>query len=201
MVGTPILVMLFSHFILHDKISSNKIIGIILGFSGAAYLILNGGRLSFDSGSSLGNLFIFVNAASYALFLVLIKPLMNKYSPITLMKWLFTFGTLYVLPVSFYMIDQTDFSAIPTNIWMAIAYVIIFTTVLAYFLNNYSLKKISPTMNSAYIYLQPFLATLVALFAGKDKLTWTEIIAAAFIFTGVYYVSFKKASNKVETQP
>lgn len=199
MVGTPILVLVFSHFILHDKISRNKIIGIVLGFSGAAYLILSGGSLSLESGTFLGNLFIFINATSYGLFLVLIKPLMKKYSPITLMKWLFLFGIIYVLPVSFYMIEETDFAAIPNNIWMAIFYVIIFTTVLAYFLNNYSLKKISPTMNSAYIYLQPFLATVVTLVIGKDRLTWTEIIAATLIFTGVYFVSFKQNPNKIKT--
>ncbi len=199
MVGTPILVLVFSHFILHDKISGNKIIGIVLGFSGAAYLILSGGSLSLESGTFLGNLFIFINASSYGLFLVLIKPLMKKYSPITLMKWLFLFGIIYVLPVSFYMIEETDFASIPNNIWMAIIYVIIFTTVLAYFLNNYSLKKISPTMNSAYIYLQPFLATVVALVVGKDRLTWTEIIAATLIFTGVYFVSFKQKPKKIKT--
>ncbi len=103
MVGTPILVLVFSHFILHDKISRNKIIGIVLGFSGAAYLILSGGSLSLESGTFLGNLFIFINASSYGLFLVLIKPLMKKYSPITLMKWVCLFGIIYVLPVSFYI--------------------------------------------------------------------------------------------------
>lgn len=199
MVGTPILVLVFSHFILRDKMSGNKIIGIVLGFSGAAYLILSGGSFSLESGTFLGNLFIFINASSYGLFLVLIKPLMNKYNPITLMKWLFLFGIIYVLPISFYMIEETDFASIPNNIWFAIIYVIIFTTVLAYFLNNYSLKKISPTMNSAYIYLQPFLTTVVALVVGKDRLTWTEIIAAALIFTGVYFVSFKQSPNKIKT--
>ena len=195
MVGTPILVLVFSHFILHEKISRNKIIGIVLGFSGAAYLILSGGKLSLESGTFLGNLFVLINATSYGLFLVLVKPLMTKYSPLTIMKWLFTFGIIYVLPFSFYLLDDTNFSAIPVKIWFSVAYVIIFTTVFAYFLNNYSLKRISPTMNSAYIYLQPFLATVVAVIAGKDKLTWVEIIAAVLIFAGVYFVSL----NKVKT--
>ncbi len=190
MVGTPILVLLFSHFILNDRLSKQKVAGIFLGFAGAAFLILQGGKLSLSSGTFLGNLFVFINASSYGLFLVLIKPLMKKYSPITLMKWLFTFGLIYIFPVSIFLVNKTDFAAIPTHIWLSIAYVIIFTTVFAYFLNNYSLKKISPTMNSAYIYLQPFLATVVALIAGKDRLTWVEILAAAFIFTGVYFVNF-----------
>lgn len=189
MVGTPILVLVASHFILKEKITSSKVLGILLGFLGAAYLIMGGGSFDFSSNTSIGNLFILINAASYGIFLVLVKPLMARYEPIVIMKWLFTFGLIYVIPVSFYLLEETDFASIPTNIWLSIGYVVVFTTVLAYFLNNYSLKNISPTMNSSYIYLQPFLATVVALFAGKDHLTWAEVIAAALIFLGVYFVS------------
>lgn len=197
MVGTPILVLVFSYFLLGERISGNKIVGILLGFSGAAYLILHAGALSINSGTFMGNIMILINATSYGLFLVIVKPLMAKYPPVVIMKWLFTFGLVYVIPVSFYLLDDTDFSVIPTNIWYSIAYVILFTTVLAYFFNNYSLKNISPTINSAYIYLQPFLATVVAIILGKDALTWTEVIAAALIFAGVYFVSLKSSGSKL----
>jgi len=195
MVAIPIMVMVFSHFIIGEKITRNKLLGIIFGFAGAVYLILQGGSFSLDASTSLGNLLIFLNASSYALFLVLVKPLMAKYSPITVMKWVFTFGLVYVIPVSVPQVLTSDFGAIPFNIWLSIAYVIFFTTVLAYFLNNFSLKTISPTMNSAYIYLQPFLAAVVALFAGRDKLTYIEVLAAASIFTGVYFVNFRKEKS------
>ena len=189
MVSVPILVLLASHIILKEKMTINRIVGIALGFSGAAFLILEGGSFSFSSGTFLGNLFILINAASYGIFLVLVKPLMAKYEPVIIMKWIFTFGLIYIVPVSFYLLDEADYASIPTNIWLSVVYVIIFTTVLAYFLNNYSLKNISPTMNSAYIYLQPFLATVVSLILGKDRLAWTEVFAAAMIFSGVYFVS------------
>ena len=190
MVGTPILVLLFSHFILKERITGYRLLGIILGFAGAAYLIISGGGPNLGSNTILGNFFVFINASSYGLFLVLIKPLMKKYRPITLMKWLFTFGLVYILPVSAHLTMKTDFASIPSGIWLSVIYVILFTTVLAYFLNNYSLKNISPTMNSAYIYLQPFLAALVALLAGKDRITFTAMIAAVLIFAGVYFVNF-----------
>lgn len=197
-VGVPILVLVFSHFLLKEPLTRNNLIGVILGFSGSAYLILNGGSFSLDSDTFLGNIFILINSASYALFLVLVKPLMSKYHPLTVMKWVFLFGLIFVIPVSFYMLDETDFAAIPTKIWYAISYVILFTTVVAYFLNNYSLKRVSPTVNSTYIYLQPFLATVIALVLGKDKLSWHEVIAAALIFTGVYFVNRK---SDVESNP
>ena len=196
MVSIPILVLVFSHFIIGDRMSTNKIIGISLGALGAAWLILHGSNFSFTSGTFIGNLFLLINATSYALFLVLVKPLMAKYSPLTIMKWLFTFGLLLVFPFSIRLTLDADYTQIPFNIWMSIGYVILFTTVLAYFLNNFSLKKISPVMNSSYAYLQPFLATLVALALGKDYLTWTEVIAALLIFSGVYFVSRKSGFLK-----
>ena len=195
MVTIPIMVMVFAHFIIGDKINSNKLIGILFGFIGAAYLILQGGSISLGINTSLGNLFVFLNASSYALFLVLVKPLLKKYSAITVMKWVFTFGFIYILPFTFKLVMASDFDTIPVNIWMSIVYVVIFTTVLAYFLNNFSLRTITPTMNSAYIYAQPLIATIISLWATKDRLTYVEVVAAFFIFTGVYFVNFRKGKK------
>jgi len=195
MVGVPILVLFFAHFIIKERITKNKMIGIVLGFSGSVFLIIQAGNASFQ-GSQLGNLLVFTNAASYALFLVLIKPLMIKYHPLTVMKWVFTFGFVLITPFTLHLVLIADFRIIPTNIWLSIGFVVLFTTVIAYFLNNFSLKVISPTVNSAYIYFQPFLATFVAISFGKDVLTWPEIVAALLIFTGVYFVNFNHSVNK-----
>ncbi len=192
MVSTPILVLVMSHFVLKEKITTIKLIGILLGFSGAAYLILRGGRFDISKKTMLGNLFILINASSYGLFLVLVKPLMSKYKPITVMRWIFTFGLIFVFPVSIKIITNTDFRIIPFNIWLSIGYVVIFTTIIAYFLNNFSLKRLSPSVNSSYIYSQPVIATIVAVLAGKDRLTITEIIASLLIFSGVYLVIKQK---------
>ncbi len=188
MVGIPILVLVFAHLMIGERMSRSKIAGIVLGAAGAAWLILRGGSFSFASGNFLGNLMIVINASSYAFFLVLVKPLMVKYSPLTIMKWLFTFGFVFIFPFSVQLFVESDFASIPFNIWLSVGYVVLFTTVIAYFLNNFSLKNLSPTVNSSYIYLQPFLASLLAMAMGKDRLTWIEIIAALLIFTGVYFV-------------
>ena len=197
MVGTPILVLVMAHFIIGDKISRRKLMGIILGFGGAAFLILRNGHLTLNSDTTLGNILVLINAASYGLFLVMVKPLMSKYRPLTVMKWVFTFGLIFVVPVSIGEISRTNFSVIPLNIWFSIMYVVIFTTIFAYFLNNYSLQKISPSANSSYIYMQPILASIVAIIAGKDKLTITEVVASLLIFSGVYFVNRKKVHVKI----
>jgi drug/metabolite transporter (DMT)-like permease len=195
MVGVPIAVLVFSHYLLNEKLSRLKLMGIILGSAGALWLILKNGEMSFSSSTFLGNIFIVINATSYSVFLVLIKPMMSKYSPVTIMKWVFTFGLIYVFPVSITQAIHVNYGDIPFEIWLSLTYVVFFTTVLAYLLNNFSLKAVSPTVNSAYIYLQPFLASVVALSLGRDTLTWVEIVAASLIFTGVYFVSIAKGKN------
>ena len=192
MVGVPIFVLVMSHFIIKDRITWTKAIGIALGFAGAAYLILRNGDITFSSSTTMGNIMVMINAASYGLFLVLVKPLMHSYKPITVMKWVFTFGMIFVIPASLKQISEANFAVIPFHIWLSIGYVVIFTTVIAYFLNNYSLKKISPSVNSSYIYMQPMITTLVAVSFGKDKLTVVEIVASVLIFIGVYFVNKTK---------
>lgn len=192
MVAVPILVLIMSHFMIGDRITWIKTIGIILGFSGAAFLILQNGKLSLNSDTVLGNLFVLINAASYGFYLVLIKPLMARYHPVTVMKWVFTYGFLFVFPASIQKIVHSDFTVIPFSIWLSIGFVIFFTTVLAYFFNNYSLKKISPSAASSYIYSQPFIAAVFAIIVGADKVNIDELVAAVLIFIGVYLVNKPK---------
>jgi len=191
MTINPILVLVFSYFIIKEKITIFKIIGIILGASGASYLILSQGNLSFNSDTFVGNLCIVVNSSSFALYLVLVKPLMVKYSPWTVMKWVFTFGFIYILPFSTHKIIASDFQAIPSNIWLSLTYVVVGATFLGYLLYNYALKHVSPILAGTYIYLQPLFATIIAIIIGEEVLSLTAIISAALIFAGVYFVSRK----------
>lgn len=197
MLSVPLGVLIFSRLLFKEAITRIKVTGIVLGITGAIYLILSGGSMEFNKDTSLGNLLNLINAASYAFFLVMIKPLMSKYHPFTVMRWVFLFGTVVVMPFTTHVFLETDFAAIPWNIWLNIGYVIVFTTVLAYFLNNYSLLHISPTVNSAFIYLQPVFASLIAIIFGKDKLGWHFILPVILIFTGVYLVSIYKPKHSL----
>ena len=170
---------------LKEKITSLKIIGISLGTIGASTIILSSGEFSFSSATFTGNILIILNAASYSFYLVIVKPLRDKYSSLTIMKWVFIFGFIWSFPFCIGPISNTDFSAIPPNIWLSIFYVIIWTTVFAYLLLNYALKFVSPVVNSSYIYSQPVIASLVAMLYMHEKLTLTEAISAVLIFIGV----------------
>ena len=191
----PVLVLIFSHFLLKEKINTVKVLGIISGAAGALIIILSAGSGNFGSTTMLGNLFIFINATSWALYLVLIKPLMEEYESITVMKWIFFFGLIIVTPFTLTSFIRSDLAAIPFTIWMSIAFVVFGATIIAYFLNNYSLKYVSPNINTIYIYLQPLIASVVAIAYGKDDLSVSKIIAAILIMTGVFLVTRRRKTG------
>lgn len=185
----PVLILVFAHFILKERITQIKIIGIVLGASGALMVILSAGVGDFRSNTMLGNLMIFINAMSWALYLVLIKPLMERYDSFTVMKWVFLYGLIIVLPFTLPTFARSSFSIIPVNIWFSVMFVVFGATIIAYFLNNYSLKTVSASVNGIYIYLQPLIASVVAILFGKDTLSLTDIISAVMIMTGVWLVT------------
>ena len=189
MTANPIMVLLASAFILNTRITYLKIIGLVLGISGALMILLFKKGFSFGSETWVGDLFIFLNATSYAIYLVLVKPLMHKYSPITVIKWVFTFGFLYVIPFGVNQFTEINWTSFTGDIWVKFAFVIVATTFLAYLFNIYGLKRLNPSIVSTYIYLQPLIAALFAIWVGKDSFTWIKLTAAVLIFTGVYLVS------------
>jgi drug/metabolite transporter (DMT)-like permease len=189
MTTNPILVLILSTLLARERLSWTKALGIGIGLSGALTLITFNREFQVGEGTWFGDLLIFINAASYGLYLVLVKKLMRKYKPITIIKWVFLFGYIIVIPVGWNEFTQIQWAEMPATIIWETIYVIVGTTFLAYLFNIYALKIISPTVASSYIYLQPLLASLFAVWMGKDHLTGLKILAALMIFIGVYLVS------------
>lgn len=190
MLVTPILVLLLSMVVFKEKITHTKTLGVVLGLSGATLLILTGKTGIQDAPNpGLGNIFIAINAAFYAAYLVLVKPLMSKYSPFTTLKWVFLFGTLYVIPFGWMPLQEANFGAMPPSILWSIGFVLFFVTYLTYVMNGAALSIVKASVSSTYIYLQPLLASIIAIGAGKDELTIYLLIAGVFIAAGVYLVS------------
>lgn len=196
MPSTPIIVLIIAAFVLKEKVTLKKILGIAIGLSGTFLILLVGKQISFDSETFTGDLMIFCNASSYGIYLVMITPLMRKYHVITVIKWVFLFGTLAVLPFGWNEFLEIDFASMPTNIIWATLYVVFGLGFFAYLLNILALKNLSPSVVSIYIYLQPVLAAVFAIGLGKDELTAIKVAAAVLICTGVYLVSSKPKTTK-----
>lgn len=195
MVTNPILVLITGAFLASESITKRKIFGIALGAIGAISLITNSGTVELNPDHFWGNIMVLINAASYGVYLVLVKPLMQKYKPITVICWVFLFGFIYVIPFGWGEFQAIEWASMPTSILWKIAFVVICTTFMAYLLNIYGLKSLNPSTVSTYIYLQPILASLVAIFAGSDSLSINKIGAALIIFAGVYLVSVDIKQN------
>jgi len=189
MTVSPILVIVFSAIIIKEKITIRKLLGIFLGIVGAATLILKSGSISIDNAFFVGNILIFINATSYSIYLVLVKTLMTKYNPITVMFYVFSFGLIFVLPFGLNELLEVNTQSFSKIIYLKVAFVVICTTFLAYLFNAFALKTLNPSVVSTYIYLQPVLASVVAIFLKSDSLDVIKILSALFIFSAVYLVS------------
>ncbi len=196
MISNPIMVILFTLIVFKERITILKIGGLSLGIVGAVTLLLFKGNFEFGSETMTGDLMTLINATSWAVFVVMAKPYMQKYQTITVMKWIFLFGFIYMLPFGFSDIQNVQWETWDGSVWFGVTFVVVATTFLAYLLNTYALKDLSPSVVSMYIYTQPFLATLFAVFLGKDILTPTKILSAVFIIVGVYLVSMKPKAIK-----
>jgi len=194
--AVPVMVLIFSAFLLKEKITQNKLIGIIIGAIGAVLLIWYGNKTEGTS-SVLGNTYVLINAGSYALYMVLVKPLMKKYNPVTIISWAFLFGFIFMFPFGIQDVLTTNFEAFTLNTYLTVAFVILGTTFLAYLLNIYALSKVSPSISGSYIYLQPVISFIMvgfyALVFSNQKysqdINLIKIISCLLVVAGVYMIS------------
>lgn len=199
MIMTPILVMLISFFSGHEKLTWQKVTGLILGTSGA-FIIISGKGLNFSSKTAVGDLLILLNASSFAIYLVIVRPLMKKYHPMAIIKWVFLLGLPWVLIFGAKQFSRIQWQTFGTTEWLSVIFVVLFATFCAYLFNILALREVHSSVVGAYIYLQPILATLISIALNKDHFTTEKIISAALIFSGVYFVSFAGRRKPVKAE-
>jgi drug/metabolite transporter (DMT)-like permease len=197
-VLNPVFVLVFASLLISEKVTWMKVSGIALGACGALILILYGKSFSAGTNSFGGNILVLLNMVFYALYLVLIKPMVAKYHTTTILKWVSFFGFIFIVPFSIKGMTVLSFSTVSTGAWLSIAYVTILNTFVAYLLINYALKQMNASMVSFYSYLQPVIASAMSISLGTDTLGLPKIIAACLIFSGVFLVNRKKKVTVVQ---
>ncbi|KAA1247667.1 DMT family transporter [Aquimarina sp. RZ0] len=193
MTTVPICVLILSTFLLREKLNALKIIGILIGLSGALTIILYGsGNNRTATNPTLGNILVFINALSYAIYIIIIKKITQKYHPFTFIKWMYSLGFLFVLPFGYQQLINIQTDMIPVSGYLKIGYVLVFATFGTYILNIFAIRELKPTTVAVFIYVQPLLASILAIGLGKDTLDIVKITAAILIFSGVYLVTRKQ---------
>ncbi|MEZ4969322.1 MAG: DMT family transporter [Flavobacteriaceae bacterium] len=187
---TPILVVILSALFIKEKITLRRGMGVFMGLIGALALILFGAEIRQDASNiPLGNLLFIVNATSYGLYLILVKKLLEKYHPFTLMKWMFGIGLIITLPLTYSQFMEIQWGQLPAEALGAIAFVIIGTTFLTYLFNVFALTQLKASTVGVFMYLQPLIGIIFAIITGNDHLTLIKFTAIIMVLIGVYLVS------------
>lgn len=190
----PMWVMLLAWLILKEPITGKKVGGILLGASGALILVISGmSRAVRGDNPVAGDIVVLMAQFSYALYLTLYRNFIRKYSLVTLMKWMFLFASIGLLPISLPSILATDWSALSLTHWVGVLYIVVCATFIAYVCIMIGQKNLRPTIVGMYNYVQPIVSSMVGIYLGLDSFNTWKILAVILIFGGVYLVTISKA--------
>ena len=196
---TPIMTMFVAAIFLKEPITWKKAGGVALSFAGVLWLIFQSTHAAGPVQTRpLGIILTITNALCFALYLGICRPVIQRYSVVTLMKWMFLFAFVVSLPFSAGQMASLDYAAVPAKVWWEVGYLIIFATFVAYFLIPLGQQRIRPTLVSMYGYLQPIIASAVGIAVGMDSLTWMKLLAALAVFVGVAIVNRSRARDQID---
>ena len=194
MLTTPILITIMAAWLLKEKLTALKISGLVLGIAGAVILVSSRENSGNAGDVLLGDILVILNAIAYTFYFILVKPLMRTYNPVAIIRIIFTIGFFMMLPFCWQEFREIRFSSFSPGAWIAISIITFTGTFLAYLFNIYGIKIMGASMAGTYIYSQPFFAAAIAILFLNEGFTWIKILAAAFIFLGVYLTN-KKPSD------
>ena len=191
---SPIIVFIFSAILLKEKIKLIRSVGILFGFVGALTLVLYTSKTGLNAPNiPLGNILFIVNSFAYGLYLVLVKPLIEKYNVINLLKWLFLLAIFMNFPVTIDEFSSVDWTNLPIKeAILPMVFVVVGTTFCTYLFNAYALRTLSPSTVSSFIYIQPIVGIIYAVSTKSDTLSFVSVIGMILIFIGIYLVTKKQ---------
>lgn len=194
MLTTPILITIMAAWILKERLNFFKITGLALGIGGAVILVSSRDNSGNANDVLLGDILVILNAIAYTFYFILVKPLMQRYNPIAIIRIIFSLGFFMMLPFCWQEYSDINFSSFSVQAWIAISIITFTGTFLAYLFNIYGIKVLGASMAGTYIYSQPLFAAAIAMIFLNEGFTWMKILAATCIFLGVYLTN-KKTSN------
>ncbi len=195
----PILTMLLAALFLKEPITLLKAIGVLVGASGALLLVLNG-PISSGKGNIWGDFIVILGVTSFAIYLTLFKNLISRYSPVTVMKWMFLFATFVSFPFCYSSLIHINFAILSPGIYWRISYMVVFATFVGYLLIPIGQKLLRPTTLSMYNYIQPIVTSIVAVFIGIDTFGYEQALSGILVFSGVYIVTQSKSKAQLEAE-
>jgi drug/metabolite transporter (DMT)-like permease len=193
----PVFTLAVSIVLGHDRASIRHILGIVVAAAGVVYLV-DPWRASFSAQTTLGNLLIIANSLCYGAYIAVSRNLFKRYGALTVITWIFLIGAVMTLPIAVYAWVVDDLTTVSQESWLALGYIVLVPTVVAYYLNAWALMRVAPSIVAVYIYLQPLLAFGVAPIVLGESWNSRTIVACALNFAGVAVVTIRSRSRAVE---
>jgi|LakMenEpi03Aug12_release.lakeMendotaPanAssembly.Ray.scaffolds.fasta_scaffold87355_2 drug/metabolite transporter (DMT)-like permease len=200
-LSTPIVITAVAFIFLGEQVTWLRALGLLMGVTGAGLLILEGGRSKEGSDVVTGNILVLLNAIFYSFYFVLVKPLMGRYTPFQIIRWMFTLGSLVIIPAGWREFTQADWSSFTSAQWWGVAFVVLGATFLAYLFNIHGLSRLNASAVGSYIYLQPLIASLVAALFLDESFTPLKFLSALLIFAGVFLVNRRQLPSRQVPAP
>lgn len=192
----PIFAMVLSFFILKEPITWQKAGGVLLGCTGAVIIITTSATAgNAKVGNIWGDMLCMSAQLSFALYLSLFKPLIQKYSLFTVNKWMFTWATLIIWPFTLGHVSSIDFASVPMSTWWETGFVVFFGTYISYICMMVGQQTLRPTVVSVYNYMQPLVSVSVSVAAGLAVFKTSQALAAILVFSGVWFVVKSKSKH------
>ncbi len=194
----PIVTMIVAAIYLEEPVTNKKVLGIFVGAMGALILIISSQTASGGNGNLIGDLLCLVAQISFSIYLTVFKGLSQRYSAVTINKWMFVYASICYIPFSYHDISAIQWAAIPTTAILQVLYVVLGGSFLAYLCIMTAQKLLRPTVVSMYNYMQPIVATIAAILMGVGSFGWQKGLAIALVFLGVYIVTQSKSRADLE---
>ena len=194
---SPVYTMFIAAVAIKEPLTWKKAIGVAVSFAGILFLIVSSAHPSASgtvANSVQGIMLMLANGIAFSLYLGVFKPLISKYPVVDFMKWIFTFSILMSLPFSARELLSAGWGSFPSSFWLELSFLVVFATVLSYYLIPYGQKHLRPTLVSMYSYVQPIVATLISIVIGMDMLDWQKVLSAVMVFGGVVMVNRSKGA-------
>lgn len=199
LLGTtiPVFTLLVSIALKNERASIRQIVGILLAGAGVVYLI-GPERADFSRSSVIGDLLLVANSLCYGTYVAISKRLVTRYNALTVTTWIFIVGCVPAVPLGAVSLSQVRLSDIPGSVWLAVTYIVLFATVVCYYLNSWALARVPPSTVAVYIYLQPLITFALAPLVLGEKVESRVIIASLLVFAGVAVVTARARSKAIE---
>lgn len=195
-VTIPVFAILVSALFGTDRLTGRKIAGVVLASLGVIYLI-DPTKASFNSETTRGNILIILNCLSYAVYIVISKKLIGHYGALKSIAWIFLLATVVNIPIGFISLQSVELSQVSPTAWLALAGVVIFPTILAYYLNAWALAQVEPSVVAVYTYLQPLIGFLFAVVFLGEHFSLRVVIAGLLIFVGLFLITLRRRIKTV----